>query len=163
MSRERFDLLIRAVVEDKIMAERLVSEDPMIVHAKNGIGETVLHYLAVEDQLAEVSWLLKHGADINTTNDFGNTPLSEAASLGYYNLCEFLLNNRADPKKKTPGGDSALSEAATNNEVKIVELLLSHVEPGESLRDYFSKVTYDVLLDKESQSAKLIKLKGLSW
>jgi len=163
MSKEDFERLIRAVVDDKNAADRLVSSDPKIIEARNGIGETVLHYLAVENRLNDVAWLLDHGADINTANDFGNTPLSEAASLGYCKLCDFLINKGADPKIKTPEGDTALSEAATNDEHEVVELLLNHVGPDESLKDYFSKITYDVLLDKESKSAKLIQRKGLAW
>ncbi|WP_444946306.1 ankyrin repeat domain-containing protein [Microbulbifer sp. VTAC004] len=163
MSKENFDLLINAVMQDKSLAEKLISEDPEIVHAKNGIGETVLHYLAVEDHLDEVAWLLARGSEINTANEFGNNPLSEAASLGYYELCEFLLKESANPRQKTPDGDTALSEAAINNEHNVAELLLGYVEPAETLQDYFSYVGYEVLLDKESQSAKLINLKGLKW
>ena len=151
------------MVQNKSEAERLLAENPDAIHSKNGIGETVLHYLAVEDRLEDVSWLLAHGADINTTNDFGNTPLSEAASLGYYELCDFFLRHNANPRITTPDGESALSEAATNNEYKVVELLLNHINPGESLKSYFSQISYEVLLDKESQSAKLIKVKGLKW
>lgn len=163
MSKEDFEKLINAVVNDKSTADKLVSSDPKIIEAKNGIGETALHYLAVENQLNDVAWLLDHGAEINTTNDFGNTPLSEAASLGYCKLCDFLIHNGADPKIRTSQGDTALSEAATNDEHEVVELLLKYVGPDESIKRYFSKITYDVLLDKESKSAKLIQRKGLAW
>lgn len=163
MNKEKFELLINAVLDDMNSADKLVKNDSNLVHAKNGIGETVLHYLAVENKIDEVSWLLRKGADINTTNEFGNTPLSEASSLGYYELCKFLLQNGADPTLKTPEGDTALSEAATNNELKVVDLLLGYIQPEESLRDYFSLITYEVLLDKKGASAKSIQLRGLHW
>lgn len=163
MNREKFELLIKAVLDDMSSADNLVNNDSDLVYAKNGIGETVLHFLAVENKIHEVSWLLSKGAEINTMNEFGNTPLSEASGLGYYELCKFLLQKGADPKLKTPEGDTALSEAATKNELKVVNLLLNYIQPEESLRDYFSLITYEVLLNKEGASAKSIHLKGLRW
>ena len=163
MDQAKFKIFINAVVNDRELADSLIEEDPSFLAVKNGIGETVFHYLVVEDRKEEVSYLLSKGAEINTTNEFGNTPLSEAASLGYYELCEYLLKNGADHRITTAEGDSALSEAATANKIKVVELLLNYIRPNEPLRNYFSKVTYDYLLDKESSSAKSIKLKGLKW
>ena len=163
MSKETFEQLINAVVNNKTLAEQLILQNPDSIDARNGIGETVLHYLAVENQRKEVAWLLEHGSDINTANHFGDTPLSEAASLGHYDLCEFLLDKGADLRIKTPEGDTALSEAATSDQHNVVELLLGHIKSGEPLREFFSQVTYEVLLDHESTSAKLIRLKGLTW
>jgi len=163
MSGEKFDKFIVLVVDDLASASKLLAEEPDLIYVKNGIGETVLHYLAVENQLEMVRWLYNKGSDLNTTNDFGNTPLSEAASLGYLELCEFLLENGADHKICTSQGDSALSEAATNNQVEVVNLLLTRINTEEKLRNYFCPVSYDILFDKESESAKLIYNKGLMW
>lgn len=163
MSKETFEQLINAVVKNKTLAEQLILKNPASVDVRNGIGETVLHYLAVENQIEDVAWLIEHGSPINTVNDFGDTPLSESASLGYYDLCEFLLNEGADPRVKNPEGDTALSEAAISDQHNVVELLLGYIKSGEPLRDFFSQVTHDVLLDQESKSAKLIRLRGLKW
>ena len=163
MNNEKFNKFILSIVSDLSSASKLLTEEPDLLHVKNGIGETVLHYLAVEDQLEMVRWLYKEGSDLNTTNDFGNTPLSEAASLGYLELCEFLLDNGADHKICTSQGDSALSAAATNNQTEVVKLLLTRINPEDKLRNYFCPVSYDVLFDKESESANLIYSKGLEW
>ena len=40
----------------------------------NGIGETVLHFLAVENDMTGVGRLHNLGADINCQNDFGPMP-----------------------------------------------------------------------------------------
>ena len=42
-------------------ADALVASDPSLLHARNGLGETVLHFLAVEDDLAGVAWLHAKG------------------------------------------------------------------------------------------------------
>jgi ankyrin repeat protein len=62
---------------------RLLRSEPALMEAKTGLGETPLHYLAVENQLEAVRSLVEHGADVDTINECGGTPLSEAALLGY--------------------------------------------------------------------------------
>jgi ankyrin repeat protein len=163
MSKEKFNKFITALVNDLAIAEELLREEPDLIYVKNGIGETVLHYLAVENELELVRWLHNKGSDLNTTNEFGNTPLSAAAGLGNLEICEYLLDAGASHKICTPDGDSALSEAAVNNNTEVVSLLLTHISPCEKIRGYFSEVTYEVLLDKECESAKLIYNKGLNW
>jgi ankyrin repeat protein len=163
MSKEKFDKFITVVINDLAIAEELLREEPDLICVKNGIGETVLHYLAVENELELVKWLHNMGSNLDTTNEFGNTPLSEAAGLGNLEVCVFLLEAGASHKICTPDGDSALSEAAINNEVEVVNLLLTHISPDEKIREYFGSVTYEVLLDKECESAKLIYKKWLIW
>lgn len=63
-------------------AQALLASDPAIVHSRNGIGETALHYLAVEDDLEGVAWLHSKGADLDTKNEFGTPVLFEVAQLG---------------------------------------------------------------------------------
>ena len=42
-------------------------------------GTTALHWAVHNDDLAQVRQLLAAGADPNATNDYGATPLAEAA------------------------------------------------------------------------------------
>ncbi|MBW4472933.1 MAG: ankyrin repeat domain-containing protein [Stenomitos rutilans HA7619-LM2] len=92
-ANNQFYELRDAAFVDPNAAEDFLSEYPSSIHAKNSIGETALHFLAVENAIESVRSLLEQGADINTTNNFGDTPLSEAASLGYLELYRFLLDN----------------------------------------------------------------------
>ena len=71
----RFYAFRDAVWCDKAEAARLLAEDPSLIAVRNSIGETVMHYLAVENERASVEWLLDRGADVNTRNNFGSTPL----------------------------------------------------------------------------------------
>ena len=156
MDSEDFDKLIISIFNDKSNTNNLLKNEPNLIHATNSIGETVFHYLVVENKLTEIKILLNFNANINTQNDFGDTPLSEAAALGYLGMCEFLIQNGADAKMKNKVGDTALSQAALQNHIQIVNLLLTLIQPTERITDYFSPITYHFLLDKNTQSAEII-------
>ena len=94
---DRFYRIRNAAYEDREKAARLIKEDPTILDARNGIGETALHFLAVENEMDSVAWLYDQGAEIDTRNDFEATPLIEAAGSGHLDLCRWLLDRGADP------------------------------------------------------------------
>ena len=71
---------------DVTTAPRRVQIDPALIKTTNGIGETVLHYLAVENDVLGVAWLHEQGADINCENDFGIPAWFEVAQSGYRQL-----------------------------------------------------------------------------
>jgi ankyrin repeat protein len=73
----RLTQLMKAAVWDHDLARKLVKEDPSILKLRNSLGETALHYLAVEDYGAAVQLLIDLGASVNVTNDFGATPYQE--------------------------------------------------------------------------------------
>ncbi len=130
--RSRFVLLRHAVYSDLGLAESLLKEDPSLVHATNGTGETVLHYIAIENGLEEVAWLIAHGADVNAKDEFDETPLMSAAVLDHYKMCKLLLEHGADISIRDHIDDSALSKAAQNivsetADTATLELLLSHL------------------------------------
>jgi hypothetical protein len=90
--------------EDFAEADALVAARPELLHLLNGIGETVLHFLAVEDDQAGVAWLHARGADINTKNQFGTPVLFEVASLGYRDLFRWLVEKGADARAQDAEG-----------------------------------------------------------
>jgi ankyrin repeat protein len=103
---------------------RLIAAEPDLLEARTGLGETPLHYLAVENQLRAVILLVESGAAVNTVNEVGGTPLSEAASLGYEDLVEYLLKQGA--ALEIPGQhELTLHEAARGGSARIVDLVLA--------------------------------------
>ncbi len=70
--------LMHAAVKDAERARQLVKTHPHVLDLRTGLGETALHYLAVENYSEAVQLLIDLGAVVNVTNDFGNTPLAEA-------------------------------------------------------------------------------------
>jgi ankyrin repeat protein len=72
---------MEAAVHDPERARRLVRSDPHVLNLRTGLGETALHYLAVENHADAVQLLIDFGADVNVVNDFGASPLHEASQV----------------------------------------------------------------------------------
>jgi ankyrin repeat protein len=117
-------LLLRAAFDSPDSMRPLLRENPELLEARTGLGETALHYLAVENQLRAVMLLVEAGAQVNTLNVCSATPLSEAASLGYVELIEYLLSQGAHlhiAGQREP----ALHQAVRSANPTVVQLLLT--------------------------------------
>lgn len=77
-------------------ATSILKQYPAMLSSKNSIGETVLHFVAVENDIEGVSWLHSKGADINTRNKFGDPVVFEVASLGYKELFAWFIKSGAN-------------------------------------------------------------------
>ncbi|TFW32949.1 ankyrin repeat domain-containing protein [Massilia horti] len=78
------------------VAEKLLAETPALVHLADSLGETVLHFLALENDMEAVAWLHAKGADIDTKNKFGTPVVFEVAQLGYKELFAWFAARGAD-------------------------------------------------------------------
>lgn len=78
------------------LANEMLKQKQALLHMVNDLGETVLHFLAVEDDKEGVAWLYSRGADVNTKNMFGTPVLFEVAQLGYKELFNWLIEKGAD-------------------------------------------------------------------
>ena len=115
--------LINACFDSLVEAHSLLQREPQLIVACTGLGETALHYLAVEDQLPAVQWLVDRGAAVNTVNNVGTTPLSDAASLGYVEMVAYLLS--AGARVDLPGEtDPTLHAAVRGANTRVVSMLL---------------------------------------
>jgi ankyrin repeat protein len=160
----RFYQLRNAVRADLEEAARIVAADPSIVQAKNSLGETALHYLVVENDFEAVEWLRLRGSDIDPTNINGNTPLDEAAVLGYLEMCQYLVSHGANPRhiNHIPHGDtSTLYMAASSNQIDVLKYLLGLLGGDESLNRYFSDLEIFYINEHSPQSAEILKARGL--
>lgn len=97
---------LRTLVAGKKFAEAaaLIEHEPSICSAVNGLGETVLHYLAVENDAEGVSWLWEKGFDINTRNGFGTPVVFEVAQLDYKALLQWFISSGANVKCQDSDG-----------------------------------------------------------
>jgi ankyrin repeat protein len=87
-------------------ATSLLTRKPSLRSAVDGMGETVLHYLAVENDVEGVSWLSSHGFEINTRNAFGTPVAFEVAQLDYKELLQWFISNGADLKCRGEQGQN---------------------------------------------------------
>jgi len=93
----------------------------------NALGSP-LHYAVQNSSTNLVAILLAHGAEVNATNDSGQTPLLLAAGdrAGRMDLVTLLLDNKADVNARMPNGATALHFAAGRHRSEMVKLFLSH-------------------------------------
>jgi ankyrin repeat protein len=69
------------------------------------------------------SLLSSPGADVNATDERGNTPLLEAARYGHDDICRVLIAAGANLKAKDKDGKTALMLAVQNNHDDVVRVL----------------------------------------
>ncbi|KAI5793637.1 ankyrin repeat-containing domain protein [Pyronema domesticum] len=70
--------------------------------------------------------LLTHGADIESLNDLGETPLHKAASSGYCNIVQLLIDHRANLEAVDRYGQTPLHMAASSRHRDIIQFLLDN-------------------------------------
>jgi len=87
--------LMQFAVSNPKLARKLVKDHPGVLNLRTGIGETALHYLAVENHADAVQLLIDLGADVNVKNEFGKSALEEAMQVEAKQTVEVL--RRAGP------------------------------------------------------------------
>jgi ankyrin repeat protein len=133
---------IDAAVRDHARAAGLLTAHPDLIDARWLHGETVLHFLAVEGFVEGVQFLAQHGADVNTVNEFGDSPLIDVVALGETDIADLLLRHGADPNARSATRDNALHSAVQSGNDRLVALLLAagadtryRTDLGESVFD----------------------------
>src|SRR5262245_2170190 len=116
---------IDASVCDQRRAVELLAHHPDLINARCLHGETVLHFLAVEGVTEGVRFLAERGADVNQVNDYGDSPLSDVATLGHSDIAEVLLHHGANPNARSATRDPVLHLAVERGNERLVGLLLS--------------------------------------
>ncbi len=111
MSEDDAYRLIHSCFVDLSEAARLLDVEPTLLHERTGLGETPLHFLAVEDQAAAVRFLHERGAEIDPRNDFGATPFFDALGLGNETTAAYLFHAGANCHCKDHSGETPLHAA----------------------------------------------------
>lgn len=139
-------------VEDGL---RLLEAEPGLINTRTGLGETPLHYLAVEDHIEAIKALVERkGANVNTLNDFGGSPLSEAAGLGYVNLVKYLLSVGAKlqlPEQK----ESVLHAAVRSGSTELVKVIL---DAGAAVNDVESLDETALHIAAEDDHVEIVRI-----
>ncbi len=93
-------------------------EDGVDVNRKAPDGTTALHWAVYNDNLALVERLIRAGADVGAANEFGSTPLAEAATVGNARVIEALLDGgRATSTHPARTAQTALMVVARSSNV----------------------------------------------
>jgi ankyrin repeat protein len=88
-------------------------------------ADVTLHAAVFIGDLAKVKSLIEEGADIDTKDAAGNTPLCYAVREGNKELAEFLIANSADVNAESTAGETPLRLAIGAGHKDIIDLLLA--------------------------------------
>ncbi len=89
--------LYDAVNEGNLQEVQVLIEQGASIHQKIGKdGLKVLHLAAFRGHTAIISYLIRQGANVNTTNERGETPLHYAARFGQVAAVKKLVKKGAD-------------------------------------------------------------------
>jgi hypothetical protein len=78
----------------------------------------------IEEQDSQVIGYLRAGANVNQLDEYGFTPLIEAAIADNLKIAKYLLDYGANPNLPDMTGGTALHWAAENNNISLCQLLL---------------------------------------
>jgi ankyrin repeat protein len=86
---------------------------------------TALHWAVQQNDVELVDRLLRAGARVNARNDYGSTPMSEAAVVANPALLSRLLEAGADVESPNADGQTALMVVARTSQVDAAQVLLA--------------------------------------
>jgi ankyrin repeat protein len=104
----------------------LVKQHPGEVNAALPDGGTALLWAAYWNDEGAVKALLAAGANVDTANRYGVTPLAQASTNGNAPIVEALLKAGADANTFQAEGQTALMSAARSGSAETVKILLDH-------------------------------------
>ncbi len=112
---------------------------------------------------AVVHLLLEAGADVNTQNNYGDTPLMEAVRYADVDTVEKIILKGVDINAHNKKGYTALMEAAVYNRFNIVNLLMRHGADINAQNKAGNTALTEAAQRGQSQMAKLLIKKGADF
>lgn len=80
----------------------------------------------INGHTSKAAQLIKSGIDVNYLDEYGFTPLAQAALMDNYTIAALLLKYKADPNKASQDYSTPLQWAVDNSNYELTELLLKN-------------------------------------
>jgi ankyrin repeat protein len=98
----------------------------LLVGCGPSVPDISIHGAAEVGNIEAVKQHLVAGANVNTKDKWGWTPLSRAARSGHKEAVELLIDNGADVNAKDDKGRTPLGGAIKQKQTEIADLLRKH-------------------------------------
>jgi ankyrin repeat protein len=145
-----FHDFLNACAFNLTLAHSMLRKNSAWLSATNSLDETALAYLVVENYRDAAKFLIEAGADINTRDMSGATPLIQAAGLGYQEMVSLLLERGADANARDDDQETALFKAVRHGYIEICESLLVAGAEGQ-LQNDMTEHLWDVALPRKRE------------
>ena len=121
-----------------------------VINIQNKLGYSALAVSIIIGNIETAEYIIDLGADVNAatshkdTGFAGNTPLIQAAGLGYLSLINKLIERGAKVDATSEDGIHALYQAAQNGHLEIVKILATKDQNVVDLRGYLGRTPLTV-------------------
>jgi Zn-dependent protease with chaperone function len=116
--------VIQAVFDEDMEMLRQVVNEGAEINEKDIDGYTALQYAFMWGDISSAEFLIQNGADVNTTDLWGATPLMNAVyNAADVETVQLLLENGADPTLKDSEGKTAYDYAVENRDASLRDIL----------------------------------------
>lgn len=105
---------------------------------------------------AGVEYLIQQGADIEEMDEYGFTPLIEAAIVNNVDIARLLIEQGAEINRSDATGRTALHWATDNNNAELCELLLAHKADPNAYTTASQPILVYPLLRRNTEVKKLL-------
>lgn len=130
--------------EGQTVTDMLADGSPNLINTRDlTSGESALHIVTARRDLTWMQFLIAKGANVNTRDGRGVTPLVLACNLNFFEGAELLISSGARVDETNSSGETPLITAVHNRNMPLIRMLLkAGADPdradnsGRSARDY---------------------------
>ncbi|KAG9329486.1 hypothetical protein JZ751_004495 [Albula glossodonta] len=160
-----FEELKKCILSNKSLASKTDQDHRTALHWACSAGHSDIVYFLLDlgvgrDEIVRA--LINKGAQINSVNHNGCTPLHYAASKDRYEIAVMLLENGADPNVTDKLESTPLHRASAKGNYRLIQLLLSQ-SASTNIQDSEGNTALHLACDEERvEVAKLLVEHGAS-